>query len=100
MTESNTQAVAQPEAQATPAAEVASAQVNEPSLDQLLSEFDAGTAKTEPTPQPKPQATAADNSELAREVAALKFKIEIEPTLKRVRGDLSTETLSDEELLD
>lgn len=54
MSEADTQAVAkEPEAQATPAAEVQSAQENTSSLDDLLSEFVTAT-----TPQPAPQVAA------------------------------------------
>ena len=99
MTEPNKQPVAEStEAAASPAAEVASAQNTEPSLDQILSDFDRETAKSEPAPQPTPQPNAAD-SEALREVRALKLKFEIEPILKRVRGDIP-DSISDEELLD
>lgn len=101
MTDPNTQAVAtEAEAQVTPAAEATSAQNTTPDLDSLLSEFET-QAKPQPAPAPA-STTAADPeiAELKRKVASMEFKQEFEPILKRVRGELSPEVLSDEELTD
>ena len=89
------------EAQAKPVAEATTAQDKGFDLDGLLSEF---TEQTKPVtqPQPKPQATATPvvDVEARKELAELKFEKEWKPVLTRIRGDIPSEVMSDEELTD
>lgn len=90
--------------EATPqaSAEVTTAQGSGFDLDGLLSEF---TEQTKPTTQPqtepqKPAPTQVVDVEARKELAELKFEKEWKPVLTRIRGDIPSDVISDEELTD
>lgn len=100
MTDTNTQApVDETNATAAPVAEASNAAGDASDLESILKEFETQT-KPEPKLEQKPQASTQVDNDLRREVAELKFKMEFEPVLNKIRGDIPKDVISDEELTD
>ena len=102
--ELNTQSAAQTtEAPAQPVAEGTGAQTTA-DLDSLLAEFTEKTAKPAPVPEPTPAAIPPDVAKrvelLERTVAERDFKDQLKPVLERIRGDIPSEVLADDEIQD
>lgn len=74
-------------------------------LDTLLAEFAAGT-KSASKPETKTATTTASEDvgkrveTLEKRLAEREFQTELQPILKRIRGDISPEVLDDSELAD
>jgi hypothetical protein len=98
----DTQAVVKDDVTPAPQGEQSQiARKDDADLESLLSQFEQTAApKPEPITEQKPAGTPAVDDELRRRFAEWEFKQEIIPAIRRVRGDIPEDVLSDDEVQD